>query len=166
MQRAASTGSQDRPGPRHRKADRPDRVLLTLKIATFLAATVLVSSVVLLVTFGDNTQPAAGRQSPAIPTITNSQPADDASAAPSTEPTTIVAPTMNTETANIVASPTPPPVPSPSTPPPASSRPPQIRFAVIGDRCDNPGAFSVTRDFQAVVCARQQHGSPRWRPVN
>ncbi|HEU5470863.1 MAG TPA: hypothetical protein VFV67_09440 [Actinophytocola sp.] len=150
--------------PRHRKKTEPDRVLLAIKTATFLAAAGLVTGIVLLVNAGAE-PPAAANSGPAVPRISPSPPADDAPPSQSGVPTAIAAPTLNTETANIVASPPPaPPAPPASS---AASRPSQPRFdfAEIGDRCDDPGAFSVTRDYEPVVCARQQRGSPRWRAI-
>lgn len=163
MQRAAFPELQGATRPRrHRRSDRRDRVLTGLKIATFVAAAGLLGVIILLATTGiqDNT----ADRSPSVPKFT---PGDDG---PKYQPvpttTTIDPPALNTDTAEIAGH---PPVTTTTHPPKTTSkpprRPPTFDFAVIGAKCSNPGAFSVTKDYQPVVCFRRfPSDDPRWYP--
>jgi hypothetical protein len=75
-------------------------------------------------------------------------------------------PALNTETAEIAGLPssvTTTHAPRPSSKPP---RRPGFEFAVIGQKCQNPGAFSFTKDSQPVVCFRRSPSDdPRWFPI-
>jgi hypothetical protein len=165
MQRAAFPELQGRPRPfRHRRPERPDRVLIGLKVATCVAAAGLLTVIVLLATAGGNT-PAA-RNSPAVPKIVPS-PGDDAPGSTTTTvPAQIDPPELQNDTAEIAGQPTTtnrPPKTSKTQRPP---RQPGFDFAVIGERCSNPGSFSVTREFQAVMCVRRSPtDEPRWTPM-
>ncbi|HET9142198.1 hypothetical protein [Actinophytocola sp.] len=160
MQRAASRTANGR----HRRPKQSDRVVLALKITTFVLLAGLVGMVVLLFTDEPASRPAAG-QSPAVPTITPSREGDRPSVAP-TEPSVppvIEEPEMQTRTADIVA--TPSTTTTTSAAPPPQPAPPPIQYAVIGERCDDPGAFSITREQETVMCVRSSRGSFRWRQV-
>jgi hypothetical protein len=159
MQPAASRTPQGR----HRRPKRSDRVVLGLKISTFLVAAGLIGMVVLLVTDGADNHSAAGR-SPAIPKITSSQSAGAPAAPTETSSPVIEAPEQQTLTEEIVATP-PPTTTTPTSAPPSQPSPPPVQFAVIGERCDNPGTFSVTREQEPVMCYRSSRGPSRWRRV-
>jgi len=163
MQRA---DSRTPPG-RHRRPKRSDRVVLGLKIATFLVVAGLVGVVLLVVTGGADNHPAADR-SPAIPKITPSRVPSSPAAPDETSASPVIeAPELQTQTEVIVAAPPPPTVAPPSPPPPAPPPPPQQRldFAVIGERCDDPGSFSITREQEPVMCVPSSRGSARWREM-
>ena len=161
MQRAAFPELQGRARPRrHRRAAKPDRVLVVLKIATAIAAAGLVG-VIILLTGGHDTASSAKR-----PAGSTGQSGDDATAeqTPSTQQLVIDPPALLTETASIAA----PRTTTESKPPkPAPPKPTQNQgFAVVGQRCQNPGAFSVTSDYQPVVCMNDKPNGPdRWHPV-
>jgi hypothetical protein len=164
MQRAAFPELQGRPRPRrHRRKDKRDRVLTGLKLATFVAAAGLLGVLVLLATTGLQSQSAD--RSPSVPKFTPGDDGPNYQPVPTT--TTIDPPALNTDSAAIVGQPTTTTTPRP---PRTSSKPPQhqpppIQFAVIGQRCNSPGAFSVTKDYQPVVCYRRFPGDdPRWFP--
>jgi hypothetical protein len=173
MQRAAFPELQGRPRPpRHRRPARPnqpnrsDRILIGLKVATFVAAAGLLGVIILLFTAGTNDPVAT--QAPAIPKIVPS-PGDDApGTGPTTTPTQIAPPDLQNETAEIAGRPAitstnRPPKPSRTTNPPRSTG---FNFAVIGGHCSNPGSFSVTREHQPVLCMRRSPvDEPRWVPV-
>lgn len=147
---------------RHRRQNKPDRVLIALKVATFLAAAGLVGLIILWAS-GSGPDKAAPRPTSPTPVIT--QPGDDAP--PTTTVTTIEPPALRTETSTIALKPPPPP---PNTPkPPPSTRPtepPGINFPVVGQPCPEPGMWSVTSNYEPVVCASNPPGSqPRWIPV-
>ncbi|MCA1847018.1 MAG: hypothetical protein LC792_28265, partial [Actinobacteria bacterium] len=106
MQRAAFPELQGRPRPyRHQRPERPDRVLIGLKVATCVAAAGLLGVIVMLATAG-GTAPAA-RNSPAVPKIVPS-PGDDAPGAgpTTTAPTQIDPPALQNDTAEIAGQPT------------------------------------------------------------
>src|SRR6266536_3465646 len=101
MQRAAFPELQGRPRPpRHRRQDKPDRVLIGLKIATFFAACGVVGVIVLLAVGGpDNARPAA-----APPKGVTGQLGDDAPRSiptPTTPKLAIDPPALVTETTEI-----------------------------------------------------------------
>ena len=154
--------------PRHRRRPgKTDRVLLWLKAATILAATGLLGVVVLLAMSGED--PNTARRSPTVPTIVPGGSGDDRGRpAPTSATPTMDPPALLTETAEIAVSPPPPPPPTtisqprPTSPPP---RPPEFPFAVIGERCSPPGAFSITREHDPVVCMRRRGDGTRWAPA-
>lgn len=163
MQRAAFPELHGRPRPRrHRRQAEPDRVLIGLKIATFLAAAGLIGVIILLASAGGNG--AAGRV-PAQQRIGSGDDARPNEPAPTTPPTVIEPPAMRTETSYIAGTPPPPPPPPPKRPrPPTTSPDPQ--FAVIGERCPQRGMFYFTKDRQPVMCySPTPNEPPTWRPV-
>jgi hypothetical protein len=170
MQRAAFPELQGRPRPRrHRRQAHRDRVLIGLKIATFLAAGGLIGVVILWAGNGDGGNDLAKQQTPAVPKIVPSHPSD-ASPTTTPPPTMINLPALRTGTSQIVAQPPPPPPPPPTSaptpptqPPPPAPDPP---FAVIGQPCPEPGMFYFTRDYQPAVCfSDPPDAPPRWHPV-
>lgn len=177
MQRAAFPELRGSERPRrHRRKDRPDRVLVGLKIATSLAAAGLVGVVVLLLVSSGGDSREASVAPPAVPTIIPATPDDDAPGFQPNETTSLTVldpPALRTETAEIAASPPPPPPPPPasttSQPAPTttrSSRRADFQFAVIGEHCGDPGAISVTEDYEPVMCARRSpRDRPRWVPM-
>jgi hypothetical protein len=164
MPRPAFPELQGRPrATRHRRQAKPDRVLLGLKIATFLAACGFIAVVVLLAgkASSDNATPR-----PPAPKPDTSQPSDDATP-PTPVPAAVDPPALRTEMTSLTGKPAPPPsaapAPKPTTEP---SQPPDLIFAVIGQPCPEPGRWSFTRDYQPVVCASSPPGSqPRWHRV-
>jgi hypothetical protein len=168
MQRAAFPELQGRPPrPRHRRPQKPDRVLLGLKIATFLAAGGLIGIIVLLASSTLPNQVAVPAENPP----TQGQSGDDAPRpvpTTSTEPLAIAPPALRTETARIDGRPAAPPTSRKAAPPPIEqpARPPARTFPVIGEPCSPPGTWSVTREYQPVVCASTRPGEkPRWYRV-
>jgi hypothetical protein len=166
MQRAAFPELQGQPRPsRHRKPERPDRILIGLKVATGIAAAGLLTVVVLLISAGVEA-PAANR-SPAVPKIVPS-PGDDAPAATTTS-TQLQPPDLQSDTQEIAGQPAPTttsrsPRPTRTQKPPP--RQPGFEFAVIGERCPKPGAFSITKESEPVMCFRRSPtDEPRWLPV-
>ena len=143
------------------RENQSDRVLVGLKIGTFLAVAVLIGVIVLLVTANVDSQPVS-RRSPAVPKITPS-----GSVAPTTTTTTTTTvdpPAVLTETTEVGAEPATPS--DPPKPVPRQRQRPGFQFAVIGERCPQPGAFSFTRDHRPVTCARRTPAEqPRWQPV-
>jgi hypothetical protein len=162
MQRAAFPELQGRPrASRHRRPERADRVLIGLKVATCVAAAGLLAVVVLLITAG--TGAPAAKRSPSVPRIPSG---DDASATTTT--TAIAPPELRSDTAEIAgaAPTTTTSQPRRSTRTPKPPRQPNIDFAVVGERCSSPGAFSVTREYEPVMCLRRSPtAEPRWAPV-
>jgi hypothetical protein len=148
---------------RHRRQSEPDRVLLGLKIATVVAAAGLIGLIIVVAT-GGGTEVASSRPTSPKPPIT--RPGDDA---PTTTPLRLNPPELRTETSTIAIKPPPPsstPKSRPSTRPPSPAPGPGFTFAVVGEPCPEPGVWSVTSDYQPVVCARQSPGRQlRWTPV-
>lgn len=165
MQRAAFPELRGRPRPsRHRRQEKPDRVLITLKIATFLAACGVIGVIVLLAVGGPD--PAAPAAAP--PKIVKGQLGDDAPQTPSTSvtPNAVEPPALRTETAEITRTPTPTPTSTSST----SSKPkktveptPAPGLPVVGEPCPEPGMWSVTANYEPVYC--YGNSPPRWRRV-
>jgi len=161
MQRAAFPELQGRPRPsRHRRPDKPDRVLIALKIATFLAACGVIGVIVLLTVGG--TGPAAPAAAP--PKIVKGQVGDDAPRTiptPETPAAVVAPPVLSTETTEITRSPT-----SSRTAPPARNAPPAApapRLPVVGEPCPSPGMWSLTQNYEPVYCYGD--APPRWRRV-
>jgi hypothetical protein len=148
---------------RHRRQEKPDPVLRWLKIATVVAAAGLVGLTIVLAS-GAGSDEATPRPVPRKPAIT--QPSDDAPT--TTTPPRIDPPALRTETSTIALKPPPPsstPKPRPTTRPPRQSDP-GFDFAVVGKPCPEPGVWSVTSNYEPVVCASQPPGrQPRWTPV-
>lgn len=161
MQRAAFPELQGRPRPpRHRRPNKPDRVLRGLKIATFVAACGVLGVMVLLVT-GDPSSPAPR----AHPKTGTAQAGDDAprqQPAPPTGQPVVEPPALRTETAEIKgAAETPkPPTSTPTTKP---SKRPRTRVPDVGEPCPQQGMWSMTENFEPVVCYGDS--PPRWRRV-
>jgi hypothetical protein len=162
MQRAAFPELQGRQRPsRHRRQDRPDRVLIGLKIATFLAACGVLGVIVLLAGGGSDSASPVG----APPKIIKGQLGDDA---PQTIPTpvtpkaVVAPPALRTETAEITRTPSASKTPKPPrTAPPTTAPAPSLPS--VGDPCPEPGMWSVTANYEPVFC--YGNAPPRWRRV-
>jgi hypothetical protein len=162
MQRAAFPELQGRPRPsRHRRQDKPDRVLIGLKIATFLAACGVIGVIVLLAVGGP------GRPTPAAapPKIVTGQLGDDAPQTiptPTTPKVAIAPPALRTETTEFTQAPTTSRSPRPA-PPASPVTPPAQGLPVVGEPCPAPGMWSMTANYEPVYC----YGGtpPRWRRV-
>jgi hypothetical protein len=149
---------------RHRRQEKPDRVLVGLKIATVVAAAALVGLIIMWARGGGESGEATPRSTAPKPVIT--QPGDDAPT--TTTPPRMEPPALRTETSTIALKPPPPSStskPRPTTRPPQESGP-GFAFAVIGKPCPEPGVWSVTSNYEPVVCASNPPGrQPRWTPV-
>ncbi len=151
---------------RHRRQEKPDRLLVGLKIATVVAAAGLVGLTIMWASGGESGE-ATPRPTSPKPAIT--QPSDDG---PTTTTTTtppslrMDPPALRTETSTIALQPPPAsstPKPRPTTRPPQEPGP---GFAVIGKPCPEPGVWSVTSDYEPVICASNPPGRQlRWTPV-
>ena len=162
MQRAAFPELQGRPRPsRHRRQDRPDRVLIGLKIATFVAACGLVGVIVLLMGGGSDVATSAA----APPKIGTGQSGDDAprsTPTPVTPKAAIDPPALRTETGEITRAPTSSKHPRPTSTTPTTTAP-APRVPAVGEPCPEPGAWSMTPNFEPVYCPVD--GTPRWHRV-
>jgi hypothetical protein len=163
MQRVAFPELQGRPRPRrHRKQTKPDRVVVGLKVATALAAAGLLTVILL---WANGTSDVAD-PAPVHPRVPSGQ-FDDAPATTTTGPSVghlIQGPDLRTETANIVGTATPaPPTTSRGhhTKPPRTT-PPGFGLPEVGATCPAAGMYSITEEFQPVVC---QGNPPVWRRV-
>lgn len=161
MQRADFPELQGRPRTRHRRQDKPDRVLILLKFATLVVACGLVAVVILITGGTDQPRPAA-----APPRIPTGQTGDDAPRTTTTVPTTtappvIAPPALHTEVASITRA--APATTSSKAPKPPNPQNPPPNFAVIGHPCPEPGMWSVTADYQPAFC--YGNSPPRWRKV-
>lgn len=148
---------------RHRREPERDRILLGLKIGTFLAAAGLIAMVILLTTGGSDVADRVAEQRIGA----ESPPPDDAPPStaprPVSPPTVIAPPTVRTETAHIAGPSSTPP--SPSQPPPPQTAP-EPQFAVIGEPCPEVGAFATTRNRESVMCyPPTRGGTSRWNRV-
>lgn len=162
MQRAAFPELQGRPRPpRHRRPDRPDRVLTGLKIATFVAACGVLAVMVLLFVGGPS-HPAP-RANP--PRTGAAQVGDDAPSqqpTPTAEQPVVEPPALRTETAEIKGAPatSQSPTSTPTTKPP---RKPRQSLPVVGEPCQQQGMWAMTENFEPVVCYGDSPA--RWRRV-
>lgn len=141
---------------KHRQKSNRDRALITLKVATFAVAALLVGGVVLVVSSGGEDDP--GRSSPPVPTIESSDTASPTT--PTTVPTSPTPPVAvgNSATAQVTVTTTPPslPVPDPGTQGPTGpTDEPGNGFAVIGEPCPQAGSYGITEDYYPVVCTGQ-----------
>lgn len=162
MQRAAFPELQGRPRPpSHRRQAKPDRVLLGLKIATFVAACGVLAMMVLLVTGGPSNP--ASRANP--PKAATGQVGDDAprqQPAPTAEQPVAEPPALRTETAEIKGAPSTSKAPKPTSVPVTTPRR-QQPTPVVGEPCPQMGMWSMTENFEPVVCYGDS--PPRWRRV-
>ena len=160
MQRAAFPELQGRPRPsRHRRQDKPDRVLIGLQIATFVAACGLVG-VVILLAIGNSDKPVPAAATPRTPTGQSGDDAPRTIPTPST-PTAIVAPpALRTETTEITRVPPTTPKAKPAPPAKPATSPSLPR---VGEPCAEPGMWSVTASYEPVFCYGD--APPRWRRV-
>ena len=163
MQRAAFPELQGRQRPpRHRRQDKPDRVLIGLKIATFFAACGVLGVIILLAGGGPD-KPTPGRAAP--PKIVTGQLGDDAPrpiATPTTPKIAVEPPALRTETTEITGAPTTSKTPRPAAAAPTSTSP-APGLPVIGEPCATPGTWSMTANYEPVYCYGD--GPPRWRRV-
>jgi hypothetical protein len=162
MQRAAFPELQGRPRPsRHRRQDKPDRVLIGLKIATFFAACGVVGVIVLLVGGGpDKAAPAA-----TPPKGVTGQLGDDAPRplpTPTTPKMAVEPPALRTETTEITQVPTTSKAPRQAPPAPAATTP-TPGLPVVGEPCPTPGMWSMTANYEPVYCYGD--GTPRWHRI-
>jgi hypothetical protein len=165
MQRAAFPELQGRPRPsRHQRPGRPDRVLIGLKIATFIAACGVLVVMVLLVSSGPSS-PTPRANPPRTGTAQAGDDAPSQQSTPTAEQPVAEPPVLRTETAEIKGVPatTSRPSTSTSTPTTTPSRRPRPRLPVVGEPCPGAGMWSVTERFEPVVCYGDS--SPRWRRV-
>lgn len=129
-----------------------DKFLLVLTAAVFVVVAGLVSGFLLL----PGTEEAAPRRDPTVPTISDSgqagqlEPRRGSSSTATSRPPAIAPPVVGTETAKVVPAPPAKPQPPPRTRP--RTRPEPQRFAVLGRPCERPGAYSLTRRYEPVVC--------------
>jgi hypothetical protein len=167
MQRAALPEPHGRPRRRrHRRSPEPDRILLGLKIGTFLAAGGLIGVIILLATGESN---VADRAPTEQRIGAESRQPDDAppplTSRPAAPPTVLTPPTMRTQTANIAGPSSRPPEPAPA-PPPAQRSEPAPEVAVLGEPCPQVGTFALTRNREPVMCYPPSGGGPsRWNRV-
>lgn len=166
MQRVSSPELQGRPRPRrHRRQPETDRVVVWLKVATALAAAGLLTVILVWANAGSEVADPA----PAHPRVPSGG-FDDAPATTTTGPTIghlIQGPELHTDTANIVGTATPTQAPPSTSGRSHHTRPPRTNqpgFGVpqIGGPCPATGMYSITQDFQPVVC---QGNPPVWRRV-
>lgn len=170
MQRVAFPELQGRPRPRrHRKQPQPDRVVLGLKIATFLAGVGLLGVIILLAGSGPDGPDRSAAPAPAQATGAPGPSGDDAYVPRQrqTTPATVIdPPAVRTDSSKVASKPTPtskPPATTTSKPPAGAG---MTGFATIGERCDEPGAFSFTSAFEPVVCMSDSPSDPpRWHPM-
>lgn len=150
---------------RHRRPTKPDRVVVALKIATFLVGAAVIGLIILMATGWPNE--VAGRVP--VPTEHATDPSDDdAEPYEPAEPSpTMIAPPAHAETSLVAPQPAPPSTPKPTpTTPPARPQQPGFTFAAIGQPCQEPGSFSVTSTYEPVVCwAEPPTDQPRWQRV-
>lgn len=161
MQRAAFPELQGRPLPsRHRRQDKPDRVLIGLKIATFVAACGLVG-VVILLTAGGSDRPTQAAGVPKAPTGQSGDDAPRTSPTVSTPKAVVAPPALRTETTQITQAPAAPKPPRPA--PTHVTAQPAPNLPVVGQPCTEPGMWSVTANYEPVFCYGD--APPRWRRV-
>lgn len=167
MQRVKFPELQGRPRRRHRKQPHTDRVVLGLKIATFVAAGGLLGVVVLLAGSGQTDRSAAPQATP--PTSAPGTSGDDAyePRQRQTDPPPVIAPpAVQTESSTVAPKPKPAATQAPKAP--AQAAAPQAEAVqstvpTIGARCDRPGTFAITGSFQPVVCrGNSPTDPPRW----
>jgi hypothetical protein len=162
MQRAAFPELQSRPRPsRHRRQDKPDRVLIGLKIATFLAACGLVG-VIILLTVGGSQRPHPVAAQPKAPTGQTGDDAPRTTPTPTEHPPVVAPPALRTEVAEITKTQTTPKAPKPA-PPAQPGNPGPQNLPVVGQPCPEPGMWSVTANYEPVFC--YGNSPPRWRKV-
>jgi hypothetical protein len=160
MQRADFPELQGRQRPSgHQRPGKPDRVLIALKVATFMAACGVLGVIVLLALGG----PGPASPAAAPPKIIKGQLGDDAPQTiptPATPKAVVAPPALRTETAEITRTPTSSKLPAPTTQPPV---PPAPSLPAVGQPCAQPGMWSVTPNFEPVFCSGDS--PPRWRRV-
>lgn len=149
---------------RHRRPTKPDRVVVALKIATFLVGAGVIGLIILMATGWPNE--VAGRvpvptEHATDPSGDDAEPYESRSAEPSP---TMIAPPVRAETSLVAPKPAPPSTPKPAPTTPPARQQPGFTFAVIGQPCQEPGSFSVTSNYEPVVCwAEPPTDQPRWQ---
>jgi hypothetical protein len=150
---------------RRRRPTKPDRGVTVLKIATVLVGAGVIGLIILMASGWPNevagrvpvpTPPTSG------PSGDDAKPYDSRTAEPSP---TMIAPPLRAETSLVAPKPAPPstPKPAPTTTPPRQ-QPPGFTPAVIGQPCPEPGLFSLTSNYEPVVCwAEPPSDQPRWQ---
>jgi hypothetical protein len=151
-----------RPVPEPTERDRLPAAVVWLTPLVVAAAGLLAGCYLL---WGGTTH-EAGRPAPAT-TVTTSPTTPTTTSASSA---VVMPPKPSTVTSEVAPAPppvtteppaaTPTPRPTPAEPAPEPPREEDPRFAVVGQPCPRPGAYSLTSRYEPVVCRR---GS--WRPA-
>ncbi|WP_133794595.1 hypothetical protein [Actinokineospora alba] len=151
------------PRARHRKPEKRDGVLISLKIGAFVVAVGIVAGIVSVLSDSPRPQPAGAdtRRPVATTTPTTTVEPGDPPAQPSVSspPPPVASTVLAGPPATVV------PTTTTTTTRPTRTKKPAPGSVTVGEECDPPGALAFV-GFRAVVCRSDSPGEPpRWQLV-